>query len=57
MKKEKVWKHLRVEEGTHKRVKGLAGLKGIGIDEVIVFLLEELKNKGVQNASSDYRKR
>ena len=52
------YKHLRVKESTHKRVKGLAGFKGIGVDEVINFLLEEFnKNKGASNANSDYRKR
>lgn len=52
------YKHLRVKESTHKQVKGLAGFKGIGVDEAIIFLLEELnKNKGVQNGNKDYRKR
>lgn len=50
------WKHLRVKEETHKKVKGLAGFKGVGIDEVINFLLDELNKQGSKNVK-DYRKR
>jgi len=55
MKKDKnTWKHLRVLETTHNRVKGLAGFKGMKVDEVINFLLDS-QNKGVKNVT-DYRK-
>ena len=56
MKKEKVWKHLRVEDSTHKRVKTLAVLKGVGIDEVINYLVDK-ENKKTEDKIIDYRKR
>lgn len=49
------WKHLRVKEKTHIKVKSLAVVKGVGIDEVINFLLDEHNKKGVINANEDYR--
>lgn len=52
---EKIWKHLRVEESTHKRVKALAVFKSMTIDEVINYLVSEQNNKGVQSVA-DYRK-
>lgn len=54
--KEDGYKHLRVKESTHKKVKGLAGFKGMGVDEVVNFLLDEL-NKATTKIASDYRKR
>lgn len=55
MKKEKVWKHLRVEETTHKRVKALGVFKDMSIDEVINYLVDKEKNES--NKMIDYRKR
>ena len=54
-KKEKVWKHLRVEESTHKRVKALGVFKGMSIDEVINYLVDKEKNES--SKLIDYRKR
>lgn len=54
-KKDKVWKHLRVEETTHKRVKALGVFKGMNIDEVINYLVDKEKNES--NKMIDYRKR
>jgi hypothetical protein len=51
------YKHLRVKEGTHIKVKAIAALNGSGIDEAILIMIEAYKNKGVSNANSDYRKR
>lgn len=51
------YKHLRVKESTHKKVKAIAALNGTGIDEAILMMIEAYKNKGTQNANSDYRKR
>ena len=56
MKKEKVWKHLRVEESTHRRVKALAVLKGVGIDEAINYLVDK-ESKKTEDKIIDYRKR
>jgi len=53
----KKYKHLRVTEDTHKKVKAIAALNGTGIDEAIILMIEAYKNKGVSNANSDYRKR
>ena len=54
-KKEKTWKHLRVEESTHKRVKALGVFKSMSIDEVINYLVDKEKNES--NKMIDYRKR
>ena len=56
MKKEKVWKHLRVEESTHKRVKALAVFKSMNIDEVINYLVDK-ESKKTDDKIIDYRKR
>ncbi len=56
MKKEKVWKHLRVEENTHKRVKALAVFKSMNIDDVINYLVDE-ESKKTDDKIIDYRKR
>jgi len=53
----KIFKHLRVEEETHKRVKLLAALRGRGINEAINFLIDSYNSKGTNNATNDYRKR
>ena len=55
-KDEKVWKHLRVLEETHNKIKGLAGFKGMKVDEVINYLIEKENNQGVKNVT-DYRRR
>ena len=57
MKKEKVWKHLRVEENTHKRVKALAVFKSMNIDEVINYLVDKENNIKETKDVADYRKR
>lgn len=51
------YKHLRVKESTHKKVKAIAALNGTGIDEAILQMIQEYKNKGVSNANINYRKR
>lgn len=51
----KGWKHLRVEESTHKRVKALGVFKSMNIDEVINYLVDKEKNES--NKLVDYRKR
>lgn len=51
------FKHLRVKESTHKKVKAIAALNGTGIDEAILMMIEAYKNKGVENENKDYRKR
>ncbi len=56
MKKEKVWKHLRVEENTHKRVKALAVFKSMNIDEFINYLVDK-ESKKTDDKIIDYRKR
>ena len=56
MKHEKIWKHLRVTEPTHKRVKALGVFKGMSIDEVINYLVDKEKNNS-SNKIADYRKR
>ena len=56
MKKDKIWKHLRVEESTHKKVKALGVFKSMSIDETINYLLEKEKNN-LNNKIVDYRKR
>ena len=56
MSKEKIWKHLRVEETTHKRVKALGVFKSMSIDEVINYLVDKESNKSIDRIS-DYRKR
>lgn len=56
MKNEKVWKHLRVSEATHKRVKALGVFKGMSIDEVINYLVDKEKNDS-SNKIADYRRR
>lgn len=56
MSKEKIWKHLRVEESTHKRVKALGVFKSMSIDEVINYLVDKESNKSIDRIS-DYRKR
>ena len=56
-KKEKVWKHLRVTEDIHKRVKGLAVFKGLGIDETIAYLLDREKTEKQNTSVLNYRKR
>jgi len=55
-KKEKVWKHLRVEESTHKRVKALGVFKSMNIDDVVNYLIDKEKNETI-NKTNDYRKR
>lgn len=52
----KNWKHLRVEESTHKRVKALGVFKSMSIDEVINYLVDKESNKSIDRVS-DYRKR
>ena len=52
----KNWKHLRVTEATHKRVKALGVFKGMNIDEVINYLVDKEKNDS-SNKIADYRKR
>lgn len=56
MKKEKVWKHLRVEDVTHKRVKALGVFKSMSIDEVINYLVDK-ENENKPKVNQDYRKR
>lgn len=51
------YKHLRVKENTHKKVKAIAALNGTGIDEAILLMIEAYKNKGISNGNNDYRKR
>ena len=51
------YKHLRVKEDTHKKVKAIAALNGTGIDDAILLMVEAYKNKGVSNGNNDYRKR
>lgn len=53
----KVFKHLRVEEEVHKKVKAIAALNGTGISEAILIMIDAYKNKGVSNGNNDYRKR
>jgi len=53
----KKYKHLRVAEDTHKKVKAIAALNGTGIDEAILSMIESCKNKGGSNENKDYRKR
>lgn len=55
-KKDKIWKHLRVEDTTHKRVKALGVFKSMSIDEVINYLVDKEKNES-NNKIVDYRKR
>lgn len=55
MNKEENWKHLRVKLNTHTKIKGLAGFKGMKVDEVINYLIEKESNQGVKNVT-DYRK-
>lgn len=55
MKSQEIWKHLRVKENTHNKIKGLAGFKGMKVDEVINYLIEKENNRGVSNVA-DYRK-
>lgn len=50
-----IWKHLRVKESTHNRVKGLAGFKGMKVDEVINYLLDK-ENQAKETKTIDYRK-
>lgn len=57
MKEYKKWKHLRVTEEVHKRVKGLAVFKGLGIDETIVYLLDKEKSEKQNTSILNYRKR
>jgi macrodomain Ter protein organizer (MatP/YcbG family) len=57
MKEHKKWKHLRVTEEVHKRVKGLAVFKGLGIDETIIYLLDKEKTEKQNTTISNYRKR
>lgn len=52
-----LYKHLRVKEETHKKVKAIAALNGVGIDDAILIIIEAYKNKGVPNGNNDYRKR
>lgn len=52
----KVFKHLRVELPTHTKIKGLAGFKGMTVDEVINYLIEKENNKGTNNVK-DYRRK
>lgn len=55
MEKEE-WKHLRVKLSTHTKIKGLAGFKGMKVDEVINYLIEKENNKGTNNVT-DYRRK
>ena len=55
--KEEAWKHLRVKLATHTKIKGLAGFKGMKVDEVINYLIEKENNiKGASNGT-DYRRK
>lgn len=56
LKKEKVWKHLRVEDSTHKRVKALAVFKSMNIDEVINYLVDK-ESKKTDDRIIDYKKK
>ena len=52
-----VWKHLRVKLSTHTKIKGLAGFKGMKVDEVINYLIEKENNTKGTNNVADYRRR
>ena len=54
-KPQKIWKHLRVEESTHKRVKALGVFKSMTIDEIINYFVDKESNQGAKDVT-DYRK-
>lgn len=58
MKKENIWKHLRVDEEVHSRVKSFAAKKGMSINLAVIYLLEHYEeyNEVQKNKISDYRK-
>ena len=51
---QEIWKHLRVKLETHNKIKGLAGIKGMKIDEIINYLFDKEVNSK-KTTISDYR--